>query len=76
MLEFPHENRWQAGNANLRIPLDNSDLLAEIVRRAMRGGLPNRLEDASRSPLTPNIRYVRNPPDFKLRSRHMEVLDA
>ena len=55
------------GNTQRSQPEDN-DRLAEMVRRAMRGGLVNRdLEDVHRSPFTPTIRQARNPPNFKLR---------
>lgn len=40
VLKFSRGNGGQVENANLRIPLNDDDILAEIVRRAMRDGLP------------------------------------
>ena len=49
------------------LQLGDNDRLAEMVRRAMRGGLVNRdLEDVNKSPFSPAIRLARNPPEFKL----------
>jgi len=65
--EFPRGAQGQAGNDNWRQPFGDNDRIAEAIRQAMRGGLVNRdIENVSRSPFTPNIRYARNPPDFKL----------
>lgn len=51
----------------MRVHLDDNDRLAEVVRRAMRDGLPNQsLEDVNKSPFTSNIQYNRNPSNFKL----------
>ena len=70
--EFPRELGGQDESNERRLHLGDTDKLAEMVRRAMRGGLVNKdLKDVNRSPFTPAIRRARNPPDFKLPSLDM-----
>ena len=62
----------QVEDSERELQLGDNDRLAEMVRRAMRGGLVNRdLEDVNRSPFSSAIRMARNPPEFKLPSLDM-----
>lgn len=64
---FPRGLGGQDADSRQRLPLDYSDRLADMIRRAMREGLVNRdLEDVNRSSFTLTIRRARNPSDFKL----------
>lgn len=64
---YPCKDKGQARNDDWRLPLDDSNRFAEMIIRAIRGGLVDRdLEDIHRSIFTPNIKRARNPPEFKI----------
>lgn len=74
--------KGKVGNVNWGPPMDENKRMVELIRRIMKGGLPNRslkdvnrsLEDVNRSPFTSNIKNARNPPEFKLPT--LEVYDG
>lgn len=70
--KFPRGLGGRVGDRRQRLPLDDNDKLADMIKRALWEGLVNRdLEDVNRSPFTPVIRQDRNPPDFKLPTLEM-----
>lgn len=64
---IPTRTRRQVGDNRQMLPLDDNDRLADMIRRAVGGGLVDiDLEDVNRSPFAPIIRQARNSPDFKV----------